>query len=361
MKNRFYAVILAGGRGERFWPLSTARKPKQLLSLVGDKPLLAMAVERLKGLIPPGRIYVVTSHDLVAATRKAAPVLPAGNVIGEPVGRDTAAAVALGAGLVKARDSEGVFCVLTADHIIRDLALFRKTLERGMEFAAARDVLITLGIRPKGPSTAYGYIQMGGALARSRGTVIHRVARFVEKPDAASARRYAASGRYCWNSGMFIWSVRSLRRALEKHHPVLAPLIDRAAAAFRAGRLKQVMAREYRSLRRISVDYALMEKAKNIAVIKARFFWDDVGSWTSLENHFAGDRAENIVLGNCEAIHSRDNIVISGDRLTALIGVNSLIVVQAEGVTLICRKDYAQQVKQLVARLKSAGRHNEVL
>lgn len=361
MSESDYAVILAGGRGERFWPLSTARNPKQLLSLVGETPLLAQAVARLEGLIDPDRVFVITNTDLVDASRRAAPTLPAGNVIGEPVGRDTAAAVALGAALVKARSPNGAFCVLTADHIIGDLPLYRETLREGLALARARDVLLTIGIHPTKPATGYGYIESGEPVSHAGRIAFFRATRFVEKPDLETAKAYLASGSYHWNAGMFMWSVASLEKAFAMHRPQLADLIGALTPAIEADALAPALDREYAVLEKISIDYALMEKADNIVMAKGTFPWDDVGSWSALENHFVADEDGNIRVGAAELLDSSGNIVISEDRVTGLIGVSDLIVVQADGATLVCPKDRAQDVRKLVEQLRAAKRYDDVL
>ena len=349
-----YAIILAGGKGERFWPLSTTRQPKQLLALVGDRPLLAQAVDRLDGLIPPERTYVITNQDLVDGCRAAAPRLPAANIIGEPIGRDTAAAVALAAAIVKRQDPGGCFCILTADHVIGDLRIFQKTLERGFELAGREDVLITIGIKPTFPSTGFGYIDSGTA----RDDLFLKVNRFVEKPDAATAKEYVESGSFYWNSGMFIWSVAALEQAFQSHRPVLAGLIGRLVSA---RDLPRAITEEYPKLEKISIDYALMEKAPNIVMAKGLFSWDDVGSWTALEHHFPHDAAGNVVIGAGQQVGARNNIIFSRDRLTAVVGLDDVIVVQAEGVTLVCAKDRAQDIKKLVEQLRADGGFGDVL
>lgn len=361
MLDKAYAVIMAGGRGERFWPLSTAKHPKQVLSLVGDKPLIAMALNCLKGLIPPSRIIVITSADLVAVTRKAAPALPAGNVIGEPVGRDTAAVCALGLALVKARDPQGAFCVLTADHVIGDRPTFQRTLREGFSLAMAEDLLITIGIKPTSPHTGFGYIEVTRPLARKSGIAFFAAKRFVEKPNRKTAERYLASGRFFWNAGMFIWSVESLERALQRHAPLLARLSDRMLKVAGRKGFYPCLKKEYGRLDKISVDYALMEKADNIAMARGAFAWDDVGSWPALENHFGKDKAGNLLLGQCAVIDSVGNLVFSRERLTALIGVKDLVVVHAGKATLVCAKDRAQDVKKMVQILAASGKYGHVL
>ena len=356
-----YAVIMAGGKGERFWPLSTSRRPKQLLALVGDKPLIAQAVERLHNLVPPENIFVVTNADLVSATQAAAPQLPPQNIVGEPVGRDTAAAVACGGALVKARDENGVFAVLTADQVMGDLDIFAATIEGGMDLAEAHDILVTIGIKPSYPSTGFGYIESGDGFETVRGIEFRKAERFVEKPDVTTASAYVESGRFFWNSGMFIWSVPALEKAFAEYCPEMRDLMDTLAGYARDGRIVEGMDATYPALGKISVDYALMEKAGNIVMACGTFAWDDVGSWPALESHFPQDEAGNTLVGTVESLDASNNIVLSSGRLTALIGVRDLIVVQADGVTLVCPKDRAQEIKRMVLALREKGAYNELL
>lgn len=360
-EQHFYAVILAGGRGERFWPLSTAKRPKQLLSLVGEKAMLAQAVDRLEGLIPPERVMVVTNQDLVTATREAAPHVPRQNIVGEPVGRDTAPAVALATALVKSRDPQGAFCILTADHVIGNLDVFRATLRDALNRALAEDVLITIGIPPAEPATGYGYIRVGERLPGPGSTKFHRSLGFVEKPDLATAETYVQSGDYMWNSGMFIWSVAGIQQAMQAYRPGIAAMIDELCQAARAGKLDSALAEVFPKAEKISIDYAVMEKAANIIVARGAFAWDDVGSWTALDNHFPKDAGGNITIGDGVSLDASRNIVFSRDRLTALIGVNDLIVVQSEGVTMVCARERAQDIKKMVTQLRADAKRSEIL
>ncbi len=356
-----YAVIMAGGRGERFWPLSTSKRPKQLLALVGDKPLISQAVDRLEGLVPPENVFVVTNADLVGATQAAAPQLPPENVVGEPMGRDTAAAVACGGALVKARDENGVFAVLTADQVMGDLDVFLATLKGGMDLAEQDDILVTIGIQPSYPATGFGYIESGDGFATAEGIEFRKADRFVEKPDEETAANYLETGRFFWNSGMFIWSVPSLEKAFASHCPEMCTLMNSLTGYAREGTIVEGMDATYPGLKKISVDYALMEKADNIVMACGTFAWDDVGSWPALESHFPQDATGNTRIGSVESLDASGNIIMSEDRLTAVIGVNDLVVVQAEGVTLVCPKDRAQDIKKMVVALREKGIYDEVL
>lgn len=361
-----YAVVLAGGYGERFWPASTAAKPKQLLSLLGDRTMLEMAVDRLDGLIPVERVLVLTSEDLVAPTRAATPGIPKANVIGEPMRRDTAAAVALAAAVVKARDPEGVFCIVTADHVMGDLDLFRSTLAAGLELAASEDVLITIGITPRHPATGYGYIRAVDTFGEPGAIEFRSVSGFVEKPDRATAEIYVASGEYSWNSGMFIWSVAAVQKAFASNRPELSEFIDTLVPAVDGPEFAAALAAGFEPLEKISIDYALMEQADNIVMAVGTFAWDDVGSWPAVGDHLDSDDSGNAVRGELETVDASNNIVVSegtgaDGRVTALIGVSDLIVVHTDTATLIVPKDRAEDVKKLVARLRDDPNRNDLV
>ncbi|MFA6173144.1 MAG: sugar phosphate nucleotidyltransferase [Kiritimatiellales bacterium] len=356
-----YAVIMAGGKGERFWPLSTSKHPKQLLALVGDKPLIAQAVERLDGLIHPGNVFVVTNADLVEATRHAAPMLPPENIVGEPIGRDTAAAVACGGALVGACDPKAVFAVLTADQVMGDLDVFKATLRGGMDLAEKNEILVTIGIKPTFPSTGFGYIESGADFAKAEGAQFKKAVRFVEKPALSRAQEYLADGKFFWNSGMFIWSVPTLGKAFAAHCPEMKKLMDELTVYAKRSEISQGLEKIYPTLGKISVDYALMEKADNIVMACGMFMWDDIGTWPALETHYPQDPGGNTLIGCCEQVDAKNNIVFSKDRLTAVIGIENLIVVQAEGVTLVCPKEKAQEIKKMLVRLREQGSYDRLL
>ncbi|MBU4201211.1 MAG: NTP transferase domain-containing protein [Verrucomicrobia bacterium] len=358
MLNHAYAVILAGGRGERFWPLSTARQPKQLLSLVGKRTLIAAAVNHLKGLIPANRIFIITHADLVLPARRALPGFPHRNIIGEPFGRDTAAAITLGAAIIKARDPRAIFCVLTADHIIGDVAIFRRTLIKAFRTVTTSNCLLTIGIQPTFPSTAFGYIEVGPRLSRPGSVEIVNVRRFVEKPNRAKAARYLKTGRFFWNSGMFVWSLDAFEDALARFQPPLKKLMNRVVPVVNTPRFASVLRAEYPRLKKISVDYAIMEKADNIVMARGTFAWDDVGSWSALENHFDKDDQHNVIIGRAVSLDASGNIVVSREGLVALIGVDNLVVVRTDHATLVCPKHRAQDVKRIVELLKRKRHHD---
>ncbi len=361
MKDNRYAVIMAGGKGERFWPLSTSRRPKQVLSLVGGRPMLAQAVDRLKGFIPPERVIVITSASLVDVSCEAAPELPRENIIGEPFGRDTAAACGLAAAIVKARCPNGSFCILTADHVIKDIEIFQQTLQEGFDLAERDGSLVTIGIKPTFPSTGFGYIECGEAIDNDGDMAFFKANRFVEKPDANTAQSYLDAGNFFWNSGMFVWSADALLKALGQFQPPLFAMAETMQPVVDTESFADTLEAEYGKLEKISIDYAVMEKADNIVTASGTFRWFDVGSWPALEDHFEKDGADNVIIGSGKSIDASRNIVVSNDRLTALIGVDDLVVVQAEHATLICPKNRAQEVKAMVQMLAEDGNFEAVL
>ncbi len=350
MKNAF-AVILAGGSGERFWPLSTKDRPKQFISLFSGRPLLSLAVERLEGVIPPERIIIITADRLVEDTADAARNIPRANIVGEPCKRDTAPAIAVACGLVRQRDPDGVVCILTADQLMSDVGTFRQTLLDSIRVASENEVIVTMGIQPTYPATGFGYVKAGAPMESGTATVFNHAEGFVEKPDEDKAIHYLNSGNFFWNAGMFIWSTSVMTDALNRYAPDLHELSEAVAACPSFESVQHVLAGVYPSLRSISIDYAVMERVRNIVMARGSFGWDDVGSWPAVAGHFAADMNGNVVIGACEQIDCKNNIVISEERLTALIGVRGLVVVHSENATLICPRDLAEQVKQMIRRI----------
>jgi mannose-1-phosphate guanylyltransferase len=353
--SRRYVVILAGGKGERFWPLSRRRTPKQLLPIVGESPMLAQTVSRVASIVPRANLYIITNTDQADAVRRVCPGLPRKNVIAEPVGRDSAAAVGLAMEIVAARDPKGVFAILPADHVIPDAPRFRADLRAAFAAAEAAPVLVTIGIKPTEPNTGYGYIRASRRSWKAGGRTVRVVEKFVEKPDLATAKRYIATGGYFWNAGMFAWSVETIRGAFEKHAPGLMAGLSPVRAALKNGRsLQGALGRAYPNLERISVDYALLEKASNVVVLAASFAWHDVGSWSAVARHRKADQAGNVRRGRAVIEEGRRNIVVGDeDHLTAVFGVDDLVVVHTPDATLVCPRDRAQDIKALLKRLAS--------
>ncbi len=346
-----YVVIMAGGRGERFWPESRLARPKQLLPIVGDSAMLAQTVDRLAGLVSAKDVFVITNAEQRDAVLEVCPELDPAKVIGEPVGRDTAAAVGLATILVKREDPQATFAMLPSDAVIHDAEGLRSTLETAFAVAEAQPVLATIGITASFPATGYGYIQQADALGDFAGRTVFNVKRFVEKPNEATAQAYLESGDYFWNAGMFVWSVSSIVAELEKSTPSLWAALQAIDVGLDAGtKIDPLLAEHYPNLEKISVDYAIIEKATNVVMVESGFDWDDVGEWPAVARHYPADAEGNVVRGVAHLEDSRDNIVFSRDpdHLVALLGVEDLIVVKTDDATLICHKDKAQAIKDLV-------------
>ena len=349
-----YAIIMAGGNGERFWPLSTAAKPKQFLDLFGGKPLIRHAVDRLEGLIPPERIFVITADRFVDLTRAALPMLPTENILGEPCRRDTAAAVATACGLVLQKGGpKAVGCILTADQLITPVPAFQRTLADSIAVAAASDAIVTMGIIPTRADTGFGYIECGTPYqGQETATVFRQVRRFVEKPNKQKAEEYLSQGGFLWNARMFIWKAETMRKAYYASASDIAALIDAIAAA---PEIKSEINRLYPFVRAISVDFAVMEHAKNILVAESRFTWDDVGSWTAVEHHFPQDGDNNTVVGEAALQNAASNVIVNtaaDGHTLAVAGLTDVVVVHTPHATLVCSKAELPQLKQLVTGLQ---------
>lgn len=350
-----YVVVMAGGSGTRFWPASRRQRPKQLLTLTGRRSLLQQTVERLKPLAGPERVLVVTGLGHAQGVREQLPALPAGQVLAEPLARNTAAAAGLAAAWVARRDPGAVCLVLPADHLITDEALFIATLERALAVARAEDVLVTLGLTPRYAATGFGYIETGQVLDQTPPQV-RRVAAFHEKPDLATAQEYLGSGRHLWNSGMFAWRAEVLLAEIGRHLPQLAAGLDELAPHLGAPGQDQALAAIYPKLPSISVDHGVLEKSASLRVVKADFGWSDLGSWEAVADLWPADPAANVCQdGRLLAIESQGNVVAAGGRLTALLGVSGLVAVVTDDVLLILPKDRCQDVRQVIDRLKDQG------
>jgi mannose-1-phosphate guanylyltransferase len=360
-KDRF-VVIMAGGKGERFWPLSREKTPKQLIPLLGNRSLLQQAVDRVLPLVPVKNILVITNETQAPEVLRQVPKLPKANVIAEPVGRDTCAAVTLGAALVGARSTTAVMAVLPADHLIPEERKFQQVLNDAFDLAGRGQAIITIGIKPTEPATGYGYIDVGEALPPPPGvkaykTAFFRAAQFVEKPDRDRALDYLNSGHYRWNAGMFIWSFVTITEGLQKHQPEMYEACQRwFRVAGNPAKLKRVLAKEYPAIKRISIDYALMEHAQNVLVADGAFAWDDLGSWTALGRHLKADAEGNCAVADFVHVDGARNIIFDArtkNRRTpiAVVGLRDSILVQTDDAVLVAHKHGAQKVKELVKKL----------
>ncbi|MCC7205936.1 MAG: mannose-1-phosphate guanylyltransferase [Anaerolineae bacterium] len=353
--DHLYALIMAGGGGTRLWPLSRRDRPKQTLPLTEERTLFEVTVERLHGLIPPDRIYVVTGRDLQEPLRESAPALPPENFILEPVGRDSGPAAGLGIFHIARRDPEAVIAILSADHHIANEERFLESL-RCAERYAHNGYIVTLGIHATYPATGFGYIQRGEKLDDCTGFEVFRSLRFTEKPDEPTARAFLQSGQYSWNAGMFILTAQRGLEELQRQRPAMYGVLQDIMAA------PERMDELWPTVERISLDYAMMENAPNMAVIPVDIGWSDVGTWATLFEVLMGDENENVTRGKFTdhiQIDTRRTLIVS-DRLVVTIGVSDLVIVDAENAILICHRDRAQDVKDVVTMLRARGKEEHL-
>ena len=332
----FKAIILAGGSGERFWPLSTPERPKQFLRVFGGESLIRQSVGRLKGLVKPKDVFVVTSKALVAATRKELPEIPKANIIGEPMRRDTGAAVALGVGIASfsvrkrrtvngAKDpNDPILGFFSSDQMVMNPVKFRKAVAAAIVRAKRTDAIVTLGIKPEYPATGFGYVNP-------------KTGKFVEKPNAKKAKEYLKKG-YLWNAGMFIGKAETFKAAFAAHAPALVPLFTSSVSSLKSS---------YEPLPRISFDYAVMEKLKNVAVVKGDFGWDDVGSYGAFDKYFPHDARGNVREGPCTVVEADGNICVARSARISLLGVKNLVVVTTPDAVLVADKSRITEMKKL--------------
>ena len=348
MKNR-YVVIMAGGRGERFWPQSRLKRPKHLLPIVGDSAMLAQTIERLDGLVPAERVFVITNAEQRDSVLETCPSLLPERVIGEPVGRDTAAAVGLAALLVEKEDKDAAFALLPADHVIENGAGFRSVLSSAFDAAEADDLLVTVGIKPSFPATGYGYLQCGEEVGGISSRAVSKVQRFVEKPDLETAKDYVADGHYFWNAGMFVWRPSVILSEIDRLVPDLSTGLQELRRTWaKTSNLKDAMREVYPNLKKISIDFAVMEQAKRVVMLESDFDWDDVGEWPAIARHYPADENGNVFKGSGVAIDASNNLTFAEPgHCVTLLGVEDLIVVQSGDATMVCHKDCAQKVKAL--------------
>lgn len=352
-----HGVIMAGGSGTRLWPLSRDDRPKQLLTVNGGRSLLQLAYERLLGPLEPSSIFVCTLAEHRDAVLAALPGLPPDNVLGEPIGRDTATAVGFSAAVIAELDPEAVLAVVTADHVIEPVAEFQAALVRGFELAERGDRLVTFGVVATHPHTGLGYVERGEPVA---GTSAYEVAAFHEKPDLATATGYVGSGRCFWNSGMFVWRADVVLAQLQRHLPATRAGLARVAAAWTGDDRQAVLEAVYPGLERISIDYAVLEPAARegaVAVVPLDVEWLDIGSWPALAGTLAHDAAGNAIGARTVLVDSSGNVLVADDpaHLIAAIGLRDMVVVATADVTMVCPRADAERVKELVAAVQAAS------
>lgn len=345
-----HVVIMAGGAGTRFWPLSRRHRPKQLLTLFGETPMISQTVDRFEGVVPPERILIITSESLADAVAEAVPQVPRENILLEPVGRNTAPCIGLACVVLRDRLQRGdeVVAVFPADHYIRDPAAFRDSVQQAVDHADS-GAIVTLGIEPTKPETGYGYIKAGAEVADG----VRAVERFVEKPNRKNALHYLTDGDYLWNSGMFAFRVDAMLGEIGRQLPALAAELEALAPAI-AAKDDDAVAEIFERIEPVSIDYGVMEGAKNVAVVPVRFGWSDVGHWDALPYVAETDDAGNVTMGDVVAVDCRDSVLIGHDeRVLAAVGLDHVVVVDTEDAMLVAVRDRAQEVRAIVEALKN--------
>jgi len=351
-----YAVIMAGGSGTRFWPWSREDTPKQLLNIIGQKSMLQHTIDRITPLFKPENILIVTNALHKEKIQKQVPQIPPANIIAEPVGRDTAPCIGLAATIIHKKAPDSVMIVMTADHVIEPAGRFVIMAETAMNIVNKNNSLLMMGIKPTEPSVSYGYIHRGKRLLEENGFSVYEVESFKEKPDKTTAQRFIDTGEYYWNGGVFVWQTAKILEYLEKYAPKLALGLQKIGAALGTESEWTTVEKEYQAFEKVSIDYAVMEKAKDVVVIEVDFTWDDVGSWFAIERWNKKDNLGNTVLGMHYGMDTNSCIIVNNEQhLIATIGVSDMIIVHTKDATLICHKQKAEQIKKLVEELKQAG------
>ncbi|MGH9397586.1 MAG: mannose-1-phosphate guanylyltransferase [Terriglobia bacterium] len=345
-----YAMILAGGSGTRFWPLSRRAQPKQLLRLFGKESLLTQTSERLRGLIPPERTYIFTNALIREAIRRELPRVPRAQVIAEPASRNTAPAIGLAAYEILRRDPEGVMVVLPSDHIIAKPAVFRQAIAAACDVASSEGRSVVIGLKPARPETGFGYIRLGKQDRRANGPSVFAVLQFTEKPPLETAQRYVRSGNYLWNGGMFIWKASTLIANLKRFQPRMAAAL-RSISEGGGIRSEKTLKRLYPRLENISIDYALMEKVDNVHAISADMGWSDVGSWAAAYELSPKNEEENVCPPSGFTLDSRRNMIVSPRKFVATVGVEDLVIIETDDALLVCSRNHSQDVGKIVKEL----------
>nr|WP_154984692.1 mannose-1-phosphate guanylyltransferase [Paenibacillus xylanexedens] len=345
-------VIMAGGKGERFWPKSRTNLPKQFLNISGNKSMIQQSIARLEKMVDISRIFIVTNELYAELIKAQIPTLPADNIIIEPVGRNTAPCIGLASIIIEDRFPDSTMIVIPSDHIIENEEGFVKILKAAVEVANDNENLVTLGIQPTYPETGYGYIESSNQTTEVNELSVHKVSQFVEKPDLVTAQSYLEAGNFLWNSGIFVWKVDTIRHYIQELMPEMHDVLETMKVALDLENRDEIIRSEFLKMPDQSIDYGIMEKVSNIYVIPCVFGWDDVGSWTALERINELDENGNVIRGNILNLDTKRCIIESNGKLIATLGIEDLIVVDTEDVTLICTKEKAQEVKLLLKELR---------
>ena len=340
------ALIMAGGKGTRFWPLSTEEKPKQFLNLIGEETMIQMTVNRIKPIIPIERIFICTGEKYVDLVKKQLPEINEKNIIIEPEGRNTTPCIALSALVIERYYKDYNMVVLPSDHLIKDEEEFRSTLLAADNFVNRNNkAIVTLGMNPNRPETGYGYIKYGKNCLKSNDFRVIKVEKFVEKPDKETAKKYLREGSYLWNGGMFIWSIENIIEQIKMYsndtYEALSLIRD-----IEENRLQELINNKYKKTEEISIDYSVLEKSNNIYVIPSSFGWDDVGSWEAIERYRESDENGNIILGSHKALNAENNLIVSHENKVLIEGLNNIYVTQNEGTILVGNKEKVEKIKE---------------
>ncbi|MBW2648526.1 MAG: mannose-1-phosphate guanylyltransferase [Deltaproteobacteria bacterium] len=350
-----YAVIMAGGKGTRFWPLSREKRPKHLLNITGEKTIIQYTVDRVTPLVGKDNVLIVTGVSHSDEIRKQLPELPAENILIEPVGRNTAPCIGLAAIHIRKRNPDAVMFVLPSDHLIADTKSFLASLTTAHEMAKMRDCLVTIGIKPEWPETGYGYMEKGRIASTIGETKIYEVQSFREKPDPATAEAFLKDGRFFWNSGMFIWKASAILDAIKRLVPELYDGLMKIEKSIGTKYEKDTLSEIYRNIRPVSIDYGVMEKAPDVFMLEGIFGWNDIGSWDALWDVLDKDAGGNATRGDIISFDTSNSLIYSPKKMVALIGVKNLIVVETGDSLLICRRGASQDVRKVVERLEEKG------
>ena len=353
-----YSVILAGGKGERFWPKSRGLLPKQLIAITSEKTMLEETIARIEPFTLREHVVIVSTQNLMPSILAAVPNFPINNILLEPCGRNTAPAIGLAAVFIEKEDPDATMVVLPADHYIPDRDSFADAIRFAAGIAGERKALVTFGIKPTRPETGYGYIEVDGISEKSASPALYEVSRFREKPDLETARTFLESGRHFWNSGIFVWTVPTILGAFREHMPEMYENLIKLGEHLGDEDERDAIGAFYSDARSVSIDYGVMEKADDVFMVSGDFFWDDIGSWSALERVYTPDGNGNILKGDCVVHDCHDSILFSEDGMIAGIGVKDIVVVRIGDVTLVCDKNRAQEVREIVKMLRERKRED---
>lgn len=346
-------VIIAGGKGERFWPKSRECKPKQFTDLTGKGNMLYLTYKRICKLVEPSRVFVVTGKEYKEITSKSLPDIPEDNIIIEPEGRNTAPCIGLAAFVLEKRYPGSTMVILPADHLVKEEEIFCNTLQNAISLAEITMGLVTIGIKPNRPETGYGYLKLGDECKALEKQSVYKVAQFVEKPDLEKARLFLAEGGYLWNGGIFVWKTSVIIDAFKRFLPDSYQILWEIGETVGTADFDSVLNEKYCQTEKVSIDYGIMEKATEVFTVPGDFDWDDIGSWKALERIFGKDEDGNLLKGNVIALNTQGTIADAGERLVALIGVEDLIVVDTDDITFVCHKDKTDLVRELLKEIRS--------